>query len=250
MHEAQIHAGKIVAGALQLMKSLTEQGERNTLELNNAAEKYMLENDVYPSCKGYEPSWNSSRIYQYGTCISVNHEIGHSPPDNNKILVDGDVVTFDIVGEHQGWHVDAAITIPVGVISEERTRLIQITALALELGIKQAVTGNTVGHITNAIRLCAIENQLGVVIGLNGHGIGQAIHELPNIPNSGIGSSEPLKEGQTICIEPMFSLGSGNNRLLQDGWTIVTSDDSCAAHFEHTVCVGEQPLILTTLNMV
>lgn len=245
MHEAQAHAGKIVAGALQLMKTLTEQGERNTLELNNVAEKYMLENDVYPSCKGYEPSWNASRVYQYGTCISVNGEIGHGVPSADKVLVDGDVVKFDIVGSHQGWHVDAAITVPVGNIGESQTRLIELTEYALVLGIEQAVVGNTVGHITRTIAKVALDNKLGIVLGLNGHGIGQSIHELPNIPNTGIGSAELLKEGQTICIEPMFTLGSGDNRLLQDGWTIVTMDNSCAAHFEHTVCVGERPLILT-----
>jgi len=246
MHEAQAHAGRVVAGALQLMKTLTEQGERNTLELNNAAEKYMFERDVYPSCKGYEPAWNSSRVYQYGTCISVNHEIGHGPPSSDKMLVDGDVVKFDIVGSHQGWHVDAAITVAIGEISERNVALLKLTEQALTLGIEQAVVGNTVGHITRTIAKFALDNQLGIVAGLNGHGIGQDIHELPNIPNSGLGSTEPLKAGQTICIEPMFTLGSGDNRLLQDGWTIVTIDGSCAAHFEHTVCVGETPMILTT----
>jgi methionyl aminopeptidase len=245
MHDAQIHAGKVVAGALQLMKTLTEQGERNTLELNNAAEKYMFEYDVYPSCKGYEPKWNSSMIYQYGTCISVNHEIGHGPPAADKMLVDGDVVKFDIVGAHQGWHVDAAITVPVGNISDERARLIKITKTACAIGIEQAVPGNTVGHITRAIAKVALDNNLGIVVGLNGHGIGQAIHELPNIPNIGTGGNEVLKEGQTICIEPMFTLGSGDNKVLEDGWTIVTIDGSCAAHCEHTVCVQEKPLILT-----
>lgn len=246
MHEAQVYAGQIVAGALQLMKELTEHGERNTLELNNAAEKYMLENEVYPSCKGYQPTWNASRVYQYGTCISINQEIGHGVPSIKKTLVDGDVVKFDIVGEHQGWHVDAAITVPIGDIGAEKMRLIELTKHALVMGVEQAVVGNTVGHITRAISKVAIENKVGIVLGLNGHGIGQAIHELPNVPNSGLGSPEPLRAGQTICIEPMFTLGTGNNILMRDGWTIVTADGSCAAHFEHTVCVGEQPLILTS----
>lgn len=245
MHEAQIHAGKVVAGALQLMKTLTKQGERNTLELNNAAEEYMLEHDVYPSCKGYEPTWNSSRVYQYGTCISVNNEIGHGVPSSDKSLLDGDVVKFDIVGSHQGWHVDAAITVAIGEINERSVKLIELTEYALALGIEQAVVGNTVGHITRTIAKVALDNQLGIVFGLNGHGIGKSIHEPPNIPNTGIGSTEPLLEGQTICIEPMFTLGSGENRLLQDGWTIVTVDNSWSAHFEHTVCVGKKPLILT-----
>lgn len=246
MHEAQAHAGMVVAGALQLMKALTIQGERNTLELNNVAEKYMLEREVYPSCKGYKPTWNYSKAYQYGTCISVNNEIGHGVPSATKLLTDGDVVKFDIVGSHQGWHVDAAITVAIGEISAENTRLIELTEQALALGVAQAVVGNHVSDITRVIAQFALDNNLGVVRGLNGHGIGQAIHELPNIPNTGIGSAEPLQEGQTICIEPMFTLGSGENRLLQDGWTIVTIDHSFAAHFEHTVCIGDKPLILTT----
>lgn len=246
MQEAQVHAGRVVAETLQLMKTLTINGERSVMVLNDAAEEYMLKNDVRPACNGYSPTWNNM-TYRHGTCISINEEALHGVPSANKTLIEGDIVSFDMVGGHQGWYVDAALTIPVGTITAPVVRLLEATEIALYQGIAMAITGNTVADISRAIETIAKEYQLSAVHGYTGHGIGQKIHLPPEIPNIDVGSTIVLQEGMTVCIEPVFTLGNGESFVSSDGWTVLTCDRKPVAHFEHTVCVGDTPTILTKI---
>ncbi len=231
----QRYAGLVVAETLHLLKSAIESGERNTLTLNNMAEDYMLKRNVYPACKGYRPAFHA-KAYEYAICLSVNHEIVHGIPRADKNLKNGDIVGIDIVGLFEGWHADAAITVPVGEVSNQARKLIKWTESALIRGIKQVKLGGTTGDIGFAIQNHAKKKGLGVAKYLAGHGIGHEIHCAPSIPNIGKSSTGAVLEGDiSLCIEPMLTLGSDATHVHDDTWTIVTSDGSLAAHFEHTV---------------
>jgi methionyl aminopeptidase len=235
--EAQRYAGLIVAETLQYMKEAIINGERNTLAINNLAEAYMLEKGVFPACKGYRPPFHPSS-YNHGTCISINHEIVHGVPREDKILVNGDIVGLDVVGLFEGWHADAAITVSVGEISDSAVRLLEQTEKALYQGIENAKIGGTTGDIGYAVQTHARKHGLGIAKYLSGHGIGREIHCNPSVPNLGIpGKGDVLEAGMSICIEPMLTLGSDLTHLSEDTWAVVTSDNSISAHFEHTILI-------------
>lgn len=243
----QRYAGVIVAEALQHVKDAIVSGERNTLRLNDMAEEYMLQRNVTPACKGYHPPFHREP-YKHGTCISVNHEIVHGVPRPDRDLQDGDIVGIDIVGEYKGWHADAAITVGVGVIPNKARKLLEWTENALYKGIEHAKADAQVGDIGNAIQKYARKHGLGIARYLSGHGIGREIHCAPSIPNVGKPKTgENLKIGMSFCIEPMFTLGTDDNIIADDTWTVVTVDKSLAAHFEHTILIGNDglPEILT-----
>lgn len=247
--DSQRYAGKIVAETLQIMKSAIESGERNTLVVNNLAEEHMLSKGVIPACKGYKPPFHYTP-YKFGTCLSVNHEIVHGIPDGNKILSDGDIVGLDVVGLFDGWHADAAITVPVGDIDNKTKRLLQWTENALNKGIEAIQTGSQIGDIGYAIQKYARSRGLGIAKYLSGHGIGREIHCSPAIPNVGKQKTgETIKHGMSLCIEPMLTLGSDETSVAEDTWAVVTTDGSLSAHFEHTVFIGIDgtPEILTKL---
>jgi methionyl aminopeptidase len=245
----QRFAGRVVAETLQYVQLLVEQGEDNTMVLNNKAEDFMLQKGVVPACKGYQPPFHKEK-YLYGTCLSVNHEIVHGVPGINKIVQEGDILSIDIVGVFNGWHADAAITIPVGTVNGKAQKLIDVTERALYKGIEKVKANGHTGDIGNVINRHARNYGLGVAKYLSGHGIGKHIHCSPTLANRGKPhTGEILLKNTSFCIEPMFTLGSDDNKIAEDTWAIITADGSLAAHFEHTVFINdkEEVEILTQL---
>ena len=179
-------------------------------------------------------------------CISPNEVIVHGIPDD-RVIDDGDIVSIDCGAIVEGWHADAAITIPVGAVDEESLRLLEATKASLDAAIEQAAPGNRLGDIGAAVEGVARAAGFAVVREYVGHGIGTAMHEDPEVPNFGpAGRGLRLKEGMVLAIEPMLNVGRASTRLLDDGWTVVTADGSRSAHFEHTIALTEHgPEVLT-----
>ena len=173
--------------------------------------------------------------------------IVHGIPADDVVLEEGDILSIDCGAIIEGWHADAAITVPIGEIDDESQRLLDVTRMSLEDAITQIVPGNRLGDIGHAVESRALAAGFGIVREYVGHGIGTAMHEEPEIPNHGpAGRGVRLREGMVLAIEPMVNLGRPTTRLLADGWTVVTADGSRSAHFEHTVAVTESgPLVLT-----
>ena len=180
-------------------------------------------------------------------CVSVNDEVVHGIPSALRILKEGDIVGLDFGIVFKGFHTDSAMTVPVGQISKEAKKLLQVTKESLEFGIQQSVEGNTVGDIGHAVQKYVEKNGFGVVQELVGHGVGRKLHEEPYVPNYGKkGEGEILKEGMVLAIEPMVTAGKSAVEVASDNWTYKTKDHSLAAHFEHTVAVTKEgPRILT-----
>lgn len=238
--EIMARAGRIVADTLQLVRSLVRPGV-STETLDAAAETFIRSHPrATPSFKG---------LYGFPKtlCVSINEEIVHGIPSTTRILREGNIVSVDVGVCVDGFHADAATTIPVGQISPEAARLLAITQEALAAGIAAARLGNHVGDIGHAVQTVAEAAGFGVVRELVGHGVGQRMHEDPQVPNHGQPRRGPrLQSGMTLAIEPMITAGDYATRMLNDKWTIVTADGSLAAHFEHTVAITrEGPRILT-----
>ncbi len=222
-------AGEIVGNTHKYLKQYIKAGI-TTKELNDLAEKFILDSGAAPSFKN---------LYGFpGTiCISINEEVVHGIPSNRK-LRSGDIVKLDIGACYQGYHGDSAWSYPVGKVSSEISRLLEQTEEALYQGLSVVHAGAHLGDIGYAIEQYAKKCHLGVVKELVGHGIGTQVHEDPDVPNYGkLGTGPILKEGMTIAIEPMLNLGTAEVYLLDDDWTIVTGDDKASAHFEHTILV-------------
>lgn len=236
-------SGRIVAEALHAMAEAIVPGKTTTADLDAIGERVILE-------RGATPSFRNYRGYPRAVCVSINDEVVHGIPREDRVLQDGDIVSLDVGVYKEGFHADSAWTYPVGTISDEARRLLSVTRESLSQGIAQARVGNRVGHISHAVQQYVESNGYSVVRDLTGHGIGQSLHEDPSIPNFGKRSSGPvLIAGMTICIEPMVNAGSWKVRTLEDGWTVVTADGSLSAHFEHTVAVTEDgPIVLTALD--
>lgn len=227
--ELMRYAGYLVSLTHEYLKPFIKPGI-TTKELDNLAEKFIIKQGGVPSCKGYEGFPNT-------LCISINDEVVHGIPGKRK-LKNGDIVTIDMVIGYRGYQGDAAWTYTVGNVTKEKKYLMEHTKKSLYEGLKQVKPGNHIGDISNAIETYATNHNLGVVKELVGHGIGTNMHESPDIPNYGKPQTGPkLKEGMTICIEPMLTLGSPEIGVLEDDWTIVTQDGSTAAHYEHTIVV-------------
>jgi methionyl aminopeptidase len=172
-------------------------------------------------------------------CISINDEVVHGVPDDKRVLQEGDIVSLDLGIHHDGIFTDAAVTVPVGKISKQLEELLVITAEALEVGIAAAQPGATTGDVGYAIE-SFVNKRYGIVREFSGHGVGRNIHEDPYIPNFGKpGMGERLVPGMTIAIEPMLNIGKAGVEMLDDQWTIVTTDGKPSAHFEHTILITE-----------
>ena len=238
--EAMAHAGKVVAETLALMHERTRPG-MTTEDLDALAEEFIR------SHPGATPSFKGLYGFPKTLCTSINEEIVHGIPSSKRVLREGSIVSVDVGVHFDGLHADSATTIPVGEISPEAQRLLDVTRAALLAGIAQARAGNHVGDIGHAVQKVAEEAGFGVVRELVGHGIGTAFHEEPQVPNYGSPRRGPrLAQGMTIAIEPMITLGDPTTRTLSDKWTVVTADGTLAAHFEHTVAIGPNgPRILT-----
>ncbi len=189
----------------------------------------------------------SGRPYPAYTCLSVNEEVVHGIGSLKRILRDGDIISVDVTVEYNGYIGDNAVTVPVGAIAPRTAELLLVTAEALALGIRQAVTGNRIGDISHAVQSYVEARGFSIVREMVGHGVGRAMHEEPQIPNFGRRhTGEKIRPGMTLAIEPMVNLGRHEVRTLSDGWTVVTADGSPSAHFEHTVLTTDSgPEILT-----
>ena len=222
-------AGKIVGDTHNYLKKYIKPGI-TTKELDKLAYDFIIKNDAYPSFKGYNG-------YPGSICTSINDEVVHGIPGNRK-LKEGDIISIDIGACYKGYHGDSAWTYPVGKISKELEDLLKHTEESLFTGLSVIKEGAHVGDIGFAVESVAKKYNLGIVKELVGHGVGNNIHEDPDVPNYGIQNKGPvLKPGMVIAVEPMLNLGSADVAILDDDWTIVTMDEKPSAHFEHTVLV-------------
>jgi methionyl aminopeptidase len=239
--EIMAEAGRLVAETLALMTEMVQPGI-TTEELDMAAERYIRERGAIPSFKGYHG-------FPATICASVNEEVVHGIP-GLRVLEDGDIISIDMGVVINGYHGDAAITLPVGKVTAEKQRLMKTTRESLYKGIEMARVGGRLSDISHAVQTHAEAQGFGVVRDYVGHGIGQALHEAPQIPNFGPPGRGPrLREGMVLAIEPMVNMGTYEVKTLPDNWTVVTNDGLPSAHFEHTVAItSEGPRILTSLE--
>lgn len=201
-----------------------------TKRLNELAEEYIRSRGATPSFKGYDG-------FPAAICTSINNEVVHGIPGNRK-LKEGDIISIDIGACYKGYHGDSAWTYPVGEIDDDKKYLLMHTEKALFKGLEAIHDGCHVGDIGYAVSKYAEEHNLAVVRELVGHGVGNDVHEDPDVPNYGARHTGPvLKEGMVIAVEPMLNLGTRKIYILDDDWTIITADDKPSAHFEHTVLV-------------
>lgn len=230
---------RIVADVLRRLSESVQPGV-TTWDLNALSEEMARENDAQPAFRGYQG-------YPYALCTSVNEEVVHGMPSKQRRLKEGDIISLDFGVSVDGYFGDAAITVPVGNVSEEAARLCAVTEESLYRGIDQAVSGNRLSDISHAIQKYVEERGFSVVREFVGHGIGQRLHENPQIPNYGPpGRGVKLKAGMVLAIEPMINSGVPDVEILEDRWTAVTLDRKLSAHFEHTVAITENgPAILT-----
>ena len=233
-------AGKIVAEVLTLVAEMVKPGV-STLDLDHEADKRI---SSYPNCraafKGYGGFPNT-------LCTSINEEVVHGIPRGDRILNNGDLISIDVGVFRKGYFADAAATFSVGQPTDRQAKLMDCTRRALAAGIEQAVDNNRIGDIGAAVQKVARQENFSVVRDLVGHGIGQNLHEDPQVPNFGKPKQGYLlKEGLVIAIEPMINEGTHQVRTLPDNWTVVTADGELSVHYEHTVAIGPNgPEILT-----
>lgn len=234
---------RIVAETLQLVKSYVKPGIA-TLELDKIAEDYIRSNNAIPAFKGY--SQGVTVGFPGSICASVDDEVVHGIP-GSRVLKEGEIIAVDVGVLKNNYYGDAALSVPVGIISAEKKKLLEITEKSLYLGIEQAIAGNRVHDISSAVQQYVEANGFSVVRELCGHGVGKYLHEDPSIPNFGKkGTGAKLKNGMTLAIEPMVNAGNYFVKTKPDGWTVVTEDGSPSAHFEHTILINdENPEILT-----
>jgi methionyl aminopeptidase len=232
-------AGRLVGEVLTLLSSAVAPGV-TTADLDAMAEKTIRAAGAQPAFKGYHG-------YPATICASVNDEVIHGIPSGRRVLDEGDVISIDVGAVLNGYFGDSAVTLPVGHISEEAATLLRVTEEALYKAIEQARPGNRVSDLGHAVQRHVEAYGFSVVKEFVGHGIGQQMHEEPQVPNYGEPGRGPrLAEGMVLAIEPMVNAGRAAVKVLGDGWTAVTRDHSLSAHFEHTVAVtGGDPWVLT-----
>lgn len=234
-------SSRIVAEVLSVLREKVKPGV-TTRELDQIAEEVTEKRGARPAFKGY-------RGYPHSLCASVNEEVVHGMP-SGRVLQEGDIIGLDFGVLYHGFYGDAAITLPVGRVSEEAVRLMRVTEESLYAAIDQAASGNRLGDISAAVQETAESAGFSVVRDFVGHGIGRNMHEDPQIPNFGKkGRGIELRAGMILAIEPMVNAGRYGVKILPDGWTVITADGSLSAHFEHSVAVTDNgPEILSRLN--
>jgi methionyl aminopeptidase len=236
--EAMAAAGKIQMRCLNLLAAKVHPGV-TTLELDEAAERFIRSQGAEPSFKGY-------RGFPGSICASPNSMVVHGIPGPYE-LKRGDILSIDVGVTYEGWVADAAITVPVGPVSPVAEHLLATTQAALMKGTEQVRAGNRLGDISNAVQAHVEAEGLSVIRSLVGHGVGRDMHEDPQIPNFGEPGKGPLlEEGMVFAIEPMVNAGGADIRMGDDGWAVYSKDDSPAAHFEFTIAVtADGPRVLT-----
>ena len=233
-------AGKVFAQTLHELGKRVKPGV-TTAELNEFADEFIRKAGCIPAFLNYQG-------FPASICTSINNEVVHGIPGLRK-LVNGDIISIDVGAFYKGYCGDAAYTFPVGDISPEAERLLEVTEQSLYVGIEKAVKGNRIGDIGAAIQNFVESNGYHVVRAFVGHGIGREMHEEPQVPNFGTPGRGPrLEPGMTLAIEPMVNVGTYDVAIMPNKWTVVTKDGSLSAHFEHSVLVtGGTPEILTRL---
>jgi methionyl aminopeptidase len=229
-------AGRIVAEVLDKMREWAVPGV-TTAELDQVASAVIRKYGAIPSFNGYPPG--SPYPFPANICTSINEELVHGIPGPRK-LHEGDIISIDVGAIVDGYHGDAALTLPVGRVEPETRRLLEATEGALYAGIAAARAGNRSGDISAAIQVYAEERGYSVVREYTGHGIGQKMHEEPQVPNFGQpGKGVRLRKGMTIALEPMVLAGERFVKTLSDRWTVVSCDGKLTAHFEHTIAITD-----------
>ena len=232
-------AGRIAAIAREIGGEYVKEGV-STAQIDREIKKCILSHGAKPSFLGYGG-------FPASACISVNEEIIHGIPSSGKILKNGDIVKIDVGAYYKGYHGDCAATFAVGQISEEAQRLIDVTKQSFFEGIAAIGEGKRIGDIGHAIQSYVEKNGFSVVREYIGHGIGKNLHEDPEVPNYGApGRGQRLRPGMTIAIEPMVNVGDWHVRVLNDRWTVVTVDGKLSAHYENTVAITENGVLILT----
>ncbi len=233
-------AGHIVAETLKMLESEVKPGVK-TSELDSMAEDFIRSKGAKPAFKGYHN-------FPATACISIDEEVVHGIPGNRE-LKEGQIVSIDLGAIVDGYYGDSAATFPVGEVSAEKMRLMEVTKKALMEGLVKVKAGVKLGLVSNTIQKVVEEAGFSVVRDMVGHGVGKQLHEDPQVPHFGPADSGPvLQKGMVLAIEPMVNVGDYRINQKADGWTIVTADGKASAHFEHTVAVTENGVdILTTL---
>lgn len=240
--EKMREAGRVLAGILEALLAEIRPGV-TTGALNQIAERMMADAGATPSFLGY----GSNPPFPGVICASINDEVVHGIPSPRRRLAEGDVVSIDVGCIVDGWHADCARTWTVGGVPRRVQELIDATRRGMEAGIAAAVPGNHLGDVGHAIESVANERGYGIVRPFVGHGIGNAMHEEPQVPNYGRpGAGMLIEAGMCFAIEPMFNLGGDDVYVEDDGWTVRTADGALSAHFENTVAVTDNgPDVLT-----
>ncbi len=232
-------ASQIVAECQQVLIRELKPG-MTTLELDKVTEAFIRDHGATPAFKGY-------RNYPKSLCASINDEVVHGIP-SKRMLKEGDIIGLDIGAIVEGFYGDGAVTVSVGEVRPSIGQLIRVTQEALSKGLEQAVVGKRLSDISSAIQAHVEHHGFSVVRDFVGHGIGRQLHEEPQVPNYGKPGQGPrLKPGMALAIEPMVNMGGAGVKVLEDGWTAVTSDGSLSAHFEHTIVIEPTgpPRVLT-----
>ena len=232
-------ACRITGEALLLARDSIREG-MSTYELDKIIRNYIESQGARPSFLGYGGFPGSA-------CISINDEVIHGIPSKKVIIKNGDIVKVDVGAFYKGYHGDAARTIPVGTVSDEAKKLIEVTSESFFRGIEQLKVGNRLGDVGHAIDSYVVENGFSTVKRYIGHGIGTELHQSPDVPNYGTaGRGTRLLAGMTLAIEPMVNVGGENVRDLSDGWTVKTADGTLSAHYENTVALTNDGVIVMT----
>ena len=235
-----IEAGRITGEALLVAREHVREGV-STKELDTLIRRHIEKCGAKPSFLGYCGFPGSA-------CISVNDEVIHGIPSEKKILREGDIVKIDVGAFYKGYHGDSARTIPVGKVSDEAMKLIETTRNSFFCGVDALKIGNRIGDVGHAIQSCVEKEGFSVVKRYIGHGIGRELHESPDVPNYGTaGRGTRLCAGMVLAIEPMVNVGTEEVYELADGWTVKTKDLSISAHYENTVALTSDGVIITTL---
>ena len=237
---SMIEAGRITGEALLVARERIREGV-STKELDTVIRNYIEKSGAKPSFLGYSG-------FPASACISINDEVIHGIPSKKRILQEGDIVKIDVGAFYGGFHGDSARTIPVGKVSDEAMKLIEVTRNSFFAGVDMLKTGNRIGDVGSAIQNCVEKEGFSVVRRYIGHGVGRALHEQPDVPNYGTaGRGTRLCAGMTLAIEPMVNTGTEDVYELPDGWTVKTADKGLSAHYENTVALTSDGVIITTL---
>ena len=233
-------AGRITGEALLVARESIREG-MSTYELDKIIRNYIEKQGAKPSFLGYAGFPGSA-------CLSINDEVIHGIPSKKRFLKEGDIVKVDVGAFYKGYHGDAARTIPVGKVSPEAEKLIKVTRDSFFAGVDKLVVGNRLGDVGHAINSLVVANGFSTVKKYIGHGIGHELHESPDVPNYGTeGRGTRLCAGMTLAIEPMVNVGVDSVKELSDGWTVKTADGKLSAHYENTVALTSDGVIIMTM---